>query len=338
MSLINQMLKDLDQRQANHADNLGQIKAVNMPVKQRRLIYIMLLLGLISASALAGLWWQKPHTQPRPIIARSEAVAPIPTLVPAPAPAPAGLILTQELSSIPLPKTSITKPDPGTTALTTAAITQTAPSSNALPSHDEPKNSGVISKQIQPLTQSQLAENTYRKAISLMQQGRTEDSINELNQSLAIDPHHHQARLALVGLLVDAKRNAEAERQLQQALTLDPAQTDTSMILARIQADRGGNNEAIKTLERGLPNAENQADYQALLATLLQRTGQNKAAIDHYLAALRYAPQSGTWWIGLGIAFQADGQQDKARTAFLRARATNSLNADLTAYVDQQLK
>jgi hypothetical protein len=42
--------------------------------------------------------------------------------------------------------------------------------------------------------------------------------------------------------------------------------------------------------------------------------------------------------MGLGIALQADGQADKARTAYLRARATNNLNAELSAYVDQQLK
>jgi MSHA biogenesis protein MshN len=326
MSLINQMLKDLDQRQASHADSLGQISSVNLPVKQHRITYVISTIILISAVILAGIVWQQ-RTQPM-IVLTTPVVTPLPTQQ--------GLILTQELSHLPINKTSPVAPKPTLPVNnTTTLATTTIP---ALPIAAPTANTTLISKKIEPLTTAQLAENSYRKAISLMQQGRTEDSIIELNQALTLDPHHHEARLTLAGLLIDAKRANEAERQLQQALALDPAQSDTSMLLARLQADRGGNVEAIKTLQRGLPNAENQADYQALLATLLDRSGQHKAAIEHYLTALRYAPQSGTWWIGLGIALQADGQADKGRTAFLRARATNSLNADLSAYVDQQLK
>ncbi|BBP01379.1 tetratricopeptide repeat protein [Sulfuriferula nivalis] len=326
MSLINQMLKDLEQRQANHADNLGQISTVTLPVKHHRITYVISTIILISAVVLAGILWQQ---RSQPVIVQT---APVVT----PLPAQQGLILTQELSHLPVPKTPQALPKLAAPVInTTTVATTTIP---ALPIAIPSVNTTLISKKIEPLTTAQLAENSYRKAVSLMQQGRNEDSINELNQALTLDPHHHEARLTLVGLLIDAKRNTEAEHQLQQALILDPAQSDTTMLLARIQADRGGNAEAIKTLQRGLPNAENQADYQALLATLLDRTGQHKAAVEHYLAALRYAPQSGTWWMGLGIALQADGQADKARTAFLRARATNSLNSELSAYVDQQLK
>jgi MSHA biogenesis protein MshN len=328
MSLINQMLKDLDQRQASHADSLGQISSVTLPVKQHRIAYVISTIILISAVILAGIAWQQ-RTQP--VITQTT-----PAVTPLPAPAQPGLILTKKLSPSPINKTSPVALKPALPVNNTPTLATTP--IPAPPIAAPTANTTLISKKIEPLTTAQLAENSYRKAVSLMQQGRTEDSISELNQALTLDPHHHEARLTLAGLLIDAKRTSEAERQLQQALALDPAQSDTSMLLARLQADRGGNVEAIKTLQRGLPNAENQADYQALLATLLDRSGQHQAAIEHYLTALRYAPQSGTWWIGLGIALQADGQADKARAAFLRARATNSLNADLSAYVDQQLK
>jgi MSHA biogenesis protein MshN len=325
MSLINQMLKDLEQRQANHADNLGQINIVNLPVKHHRIAYAILTLVLITAVVLAGVWRQQ---QSQPAMTKTTPVTPL-------IPARQGLLLTQELSSLPAPRTPPAAPQLPALAINPTAV---APTLSPAPLPEPSANLTLISKKIEPLTTAQLAENSYRRAVSLLQQGRTEDSINELNQALILDPHHHQARLTLVGILIDAKRNSEAERQLQQALALDPAQSDTTMLLARIQAERGSNTDAIKTLQRGLPNSENQADYQALLATLLERAGQHKAAIEHYLTALRYAPQSGTWWMGLGIALQADGQADKARTAYLRARATNNLNAELSAYVDQQLK
>ena len=337
MSLINKMLKDLEQRQVNNPDNMGQIKSVHSPQKNHRYLLAILAFGFISVNAIAWFWWQTQHQkQPQPSSVQKKPVInivqPVPALLPTIQAPPQPILVPPKPELVP------PRPELAVSTLPLPPQLNTPAPTKQIPVTDNPAIPTTIAKQVQPLTPVQVAENTYRKATSLMQQGRTEESINELNRTLAIDPHHPQARLVLVGLLIDNKRNAEAERQLQQGLALDSTQPELSMLLARLLTDRGANHEAIKTLERGLPSAENLADYQALLATLLERTGQHKSAIEHYLAALKIAPQSGVWWIGLGIALQADGQSEKSRNAFIQARATNSLNADLLTYVEQQLK
>ena len=56
-----------------------------------------------------------------------------------------------------------------------------------------------------------------------------------------------------------------------------------------------------------------------------------------YLLAVRMAPQSGIWWMGLGISLQADSRNAEAQESFTRAKATNSLSAELAGFVDQKL-
>jgi MSHA biogenesis protein MshN len=71
---------------------------------------------------------------------------------------------------------------------------------------------------------------------------------------------------------------------------------------------------------------------------LLQRQSRHKDAVEYYQAALRLAPGSGVWLMGLGISLQALDRNADARDAFRRARASNSLSPELQAFVDQRLK
>lgn len=196
----------------------------------------------------------------------------------------------------------------------------------------------VINKEIRELTPQQHAENEYRRAVGLMQQGRVNEAMGVLGNALQLDPRHAAARQTLVGLLIEAKRSSEAERLLQEGLNVEPAQTGFAMILARLQVARGDARAASETLARSLAYAGDNADYHAFLAALLQREGKHSDAVEHYLVALRNAPQSGIWLMGLGISLQAEHHNREAQDAFERALATRTLTPELQAFVAQRLK
>lgn len=195
----------------------------------------------------------------------------------------------------------------------------------------------AINKQVNELTVQQRAENEYRKALLLIQQGKSGEAIGGLEQALQLDRTMVSARQTLAGLLIDAKRSDDAAQRLQDGLAVDPAQTGLAMILARLQVEKGDLRHALETLQRTLPYATDRADYQAFLAAVLQRDGKNKDAIEHYAAALRQNPQNGVWWMGLGISLQAENRLPEAREAFARAKSSNMLSAELQSFVDQKL-
>jgi MSHA biogenesis protein MshN len=187
-------------------------------------------------------------------------------------------------------------------------------------------------------TTRQQAENEFRKAYLLAQQGQLSDAISGYHIALSLDPTHLMAREALVAALQESKRYAEAESVLKEALNIDVKQTHFAMLLARLQIERNEVQPALDTLQKTLPYAERMADYQAFMAALLQRLGRHKEAITYYQKALEVTPGSGLWLMGEGISMQADHQTEAALETFKRALETRSLSAELQAFVAQRIK
>ena len=195
-----------------------------------------------------------------------------------------------------------------------------------------------IDKRSQQLTAQQLAENEYRDGANLLNQGRLAQAQEGFRLALQHYPAHIGARQGLFGVLLEAKKNGEAEQVLQDGLKLNPNQPGFAMALARLQVDRGDTVGAVETLQKTAPSALHSPDYLAFLAALLQRQSRHQEAIDHYQAALRLAPQSGVWLMGLGISLQALNRNNEAQDMFRRAKSTNTLNPELQAFVDQRIR
>lgn len=352
MSLINQMLQDLDKRRAgettagHNAATANEIRAVAPQKRSYPVWQVVALLLFLVAGVLAWLLLRQNDVSAKP------APSPIAVQPPAPDMSAPALKTDARLDALPA-ATSEQKPSqptqraplPEQTAAVSAAPAKPAApekaASQQLPEQPiKPKavEHAVVEKQVKELSPQQRAENEYRKAIGLTQQGRLTEAMDSLQQATKLDPFHLSARQMLVALLVEAKRSTEAEQTLQEGLKLSPEQTSFAMLLARLQAGRGEANAALETLRKGLPYASEKADYHALYAALLQRQERHAEAVEQYQAALRTAPNSGVWLMGLGISLQAERRNKEAEDAFTRAKASNTLSSDLKAFVEQRLR
>jgi len=195
-----------------------------------------------------------------------------------------------------------------------------------------------IQKQVRQPTSRELAENEYRKATASLHQGRLAEAQEGFEAALNLYPGYNGARQALVGLLVEAKKLTEAERVLQDGLAQSPSQIGFAMALARLQVDRGDTAQAAATLRKGLDYAQGSAEYIAFLAAVLQRQGRHEEAVEQFQTAIRLKPASGVWWLGLGISLQSANRAADAQEAFRRARATNNLSPELSAFAEQRIK
>jgi MSHA biogenesis protein MshN len=195
-----------------------------------------------------------------------------------------------------------------------------------------------VDLQLKKISPQQHAENEYSKANRAVQEGRINDALAGYEGVLRLEPLHHAARQALVGVLLRLKRNGDAESVLQDGLRRDPHQVPFAMLLARLQVERGAVALALETLQKTLPSAEGQGDYQAFMAALLQRLNRHDEAVSHYQIALKLLPNNGIWLMGMGISLQALQRKEDARNAYQRALASNSLNAQLQAFVQNKLK
>ena len=364
MSLINRMLQDLDARQAA-PDGRHPLPADVRPLPPRPASRRPLILAALAVLALAValLVTQLPPPSspvapppvaalPPPAAVAVAEPAPLAAAEPPVEPAPAAAPLETKRPASPEKKPAATTakaaddagaakparlPAPGEKpSASSSKAPDAAPPANAKggkpPTIERAESTGATG------SPRERAEAEYRQAIGALNQGRIDDAIDGLRKALRDDPPHIGARQLLVRLLLEAKRAEDAAQVLQDGLQGQPAQLGWAMTLARLQVDRGDLAGAWQTLEFSLPAAGHSADYQGFAGHVLQRLGRFREAAVHYLNAARLAPGDGRWWLGLGLALEADGRASEAREAFLRAKQSGNLGGALGALVEQKLR
>jgi MSHA biogenesis protein MshN len=353
MSLINKMLKDLDARagQPGAAPLPADVRPVVAPERRGPVLRAALVGGALLAVGAGVVGWKTMQTAPTPTPAPAVlAAAPVPArtavVVDMPAAAPVQVVDVAPAVPAPTPEPepapeSEPEPPPEPTPAPAPAPKRVRPVAPAPTAKPVPRTVSVAKKAPavpaagRTDTPSQRAENAYRRALGVLEDGRVTEAIATLQAGLQIDPRHEAARQTLVGLLIEAGRPDDAMRQLQAALAIDARQPALAMLLARLQLERGG--PAIDTLTRTLPYAAGNGEYHAFLAGVLQREGRVHEAADHYQAALKRSPGNGVWWMGLGIALQADKRDAESRAAFTQAQASGTLSPELQAFVERRL-
>ncbi|HJV94037.1 MAG TPA: tetratricopeptide repeat protein, partial [Azonexus sp.] len=201
-------------------------------------------------------------------------------------------------------------------------------------------NTGPVSIEKSPVlaTPRDRADAEYRKAETAQATGRSGEATEALRAALKHDAGHVPARQALLRQLLDQRRFEEAMTMLQEGLDLQPMQTGWAMSLARLQLERGDVTAADRTLGRSQAYAETNADYAAFQGHLKTRLGAHRLAVAHYQRAARLAPGEGRWWLGLGLAQEADGKTAESKEALRRALASATLSGELTAVAEQHLR
>ncbi|NWG31827.1 MAG: tetratricopeptide repeat protein [Rhodocyclaceae bacterium] len=368
MSVINQMLRDLDARQASRQERAGLPAGLRtLPPEPRRsmqpwgLLALGLLVGAVAVWFFAAqpspeapmLAENTPPPKAAPAAVASAAVemqagaepapppaapvAPAATSQPAPIPRPASAKPAAEKPKAPVPAAaarSVPAPPPEQAVRAATAATEPVEAKPAIP----PGGEARIDKQPKTPPTREIAEAEYRKGMQAAGQGDSATALPALRRALELDPQHAKARQALLAVLANSRQWDEVKQVAQAGLALDPTRTGWATLLARLQYEEGDTDAALKTLDKYAAQAANDADFHALFAFLLQKRQRQAEAAQHYQAALRLRPNEGRWWFGLGLALEASGRGDEARAAFARARESGTLPVEMQGSVEEKLR
>ncbi len=361
MSLINQMLKDIDRRQGNMGAAVPPSSGIPLVVSRGRAgssASGWLLGAALLVAVVAGGYWFRQASQavPAPAVA-----APAPAVVTAPVSAtPVAAVtavpavvppLPAETPVSPLPPVTkpekpalprVPAPESGQTGVAHESV-KTSRSTPAAPTADPDKVSKkadgtgnaapadiavstvkrtetpAVGQVMRVLSAEQRADNAYRDAAAHLRQGRALEAQKALQQALADQPMHQDARLLYAQLLQGEGRASEARTLLAEGIALKPQAFALHAALAQMQLLSRDSEQAVATLERGLTAAGDNAAYHALLATALQQQSRHAEAVQHYVVALRQQPDSSNWLVGLGVSLQAQGHTQGAAEAYQRA-------------------
>lgn len=351
MSIINQMLRDLDARRAE-GEPKGQAAlrglAVGGQVSRRR-AWVLLWALLVVVVALAGTLVHVVAGERTPVVAAPAApTPPLATMpqnpdlepseavaVPPKAREPQVLAVAQ-MHPTPKPASAPNAPQPSAAKPPQSAATISSARSSPVTSPDEAPPSR-IEKQRRALTPTQKVHDAMAKASNAVRRGDRVTAERALRSALAIEPGHTGARELLAKVYIASGRVVEARALLAEGIDLQPRHVGLRKLHARVLVEQGELGAAVSLLGRDRPAAAVDPEYWALLAGLAYQHADYPTARTSYQELVKYQPDSGTWWLGLGMTAEAQGDEDAAREAYQRALQSGSLSPSLKQFAQSRL-
>lgn len=210
-----------------------------------------------------------------------------------------------------------------------------APASTLAQSTAAPSTAPSVEKRLAALTPTQRAQALYRQGLELAGTGHGRQAVERLQEATKLDPTLVAARIHTVSMLLEQSRGAEAETLAREGLALAADEPQLATLLARVLADRGDSAGALALLDR---SERLGADGFGLRAGLLSQQGHFNRALQDYEQAVRLQPGNSLWWLGLGVALEAEGRGQQARQVYGRAQAIGMERSDLNNFIDQKLQ
>lgn len=269
-----------------------------------------------SGAALASIDSARPSDPLAPQAAGDTELAAVTTETAAPAGAQPAAISTPVPAPTRPSSAAAALPVPVLPALADAQQRQADQAAAAAADAAESAASGQIS--IRRADRPAHADDPFQAAQRALARGQSGLAEQRLQELLAAQAGHVEARRLLAMLLIAGGRRSAAEETLQQGLAQTSAPA-LAGLLARLLADRDQLDQALAVLEAHAPALAGDVEYHLLYAALLRQAGRHAEALAHYQSLTRVAPASAAAWVGLGASHEALEQPDAARAAYQQA-------------------
>ncbi len=185
-----------------------------------------------------------------------------------------------------------------------------------------------------PLSTAQQANILYQQASKT---NNPQHAIRLLNQSIKLSPKQSNARLLLTRLLINTDKRQSAIELLDESLIIFPKNTAFIMARAQLYLQEKNTESALQLLTQITTSSKNEA-YLALLAAAYQQNKSYPQARDHYQTLVQLNSNKAEYWLGLALAQDALNQKEAAYNAYQNALKLHSLNSAINDYIQQRLK
>lgn len=338
MSLINQVLKDLDQRRVPEIDEDTRLDDLYTSgvtkVSRRNKIYVAgSVIGLLIVAVVVSttFWFSRTNDQQTINISATNTAKtqkPVTTV--------AQRKQTQVVVPVMVPGEAVKKSSVAKARVIKQPVSKPKGQSHA-DAHLVVASEHNVAKQMVPMRKEQRAELAYQSGYDYLGQRRYQKGEKQLRKALAIEATHVKSRELLAGLLIKQGRWVEASEVLRHGISVSPNYQPFVKLYARTLMQMSHDKKAIAILRQYSPSIQNDPDHYALLAALYQRQKDHLSASNTYAEILKIRPNMGIWWVGMGISLEAMRNHKQAQQAYNRARRSGVLHGDIARYTDNRL-
>lgn len=339
MSLINQMLRDLETRKSsnNTPPTLQLNVQATQPLSSKRPLLLWSLLTVVIPGGIYSAYQYSKNPPQTP----SVIVADIPK-DPVPAASYEKVLSAPNAVTVPTPviepKPAENNENQSSAVAQLAHEAQPAPTAQSFPeiTAGTTAKKTPVSTKLTPesTTAKQKADALYRQVES-----NSEDlSMNsKLEQALELDPRHLKARLLLAKKLHNQGLVSRTAELLDQGLALFPGNLQFVNARAQLFLQQKNPNNALKTLQSiNLAGSTNET-YLSLLAATYQQLQSFTDAAKVYQRLVAVNPEKAENWLGLALSQEKIGNPRLAIEAYQHALNKNTLKESITSYIRQRL-
>ncbi len=357
MSLINQMLRDLESR--NTTNNAPSSLQQNIRITQAPSSKMPLLIwSLLAIVATGGTYWAYQYSKslaktppaivvdninknPAPVTPFEQVLA-APNAVTNTAPRteqkpPENTTTPSVPVAQPVPAAQAAptvQPNPPVQATQSAPAVQAAPEIVAAP----PVKNRPITPNPSPTRQTtakQRADILYGQAENNFE--NPSSIVYKLEQVLNLDPRHLKARLLLAKTLHNQGQADKTAEFLDQSLALFPDNLQFINARAQLFLQQKNPDGALRTLQHiDLANSSNET-YLSLLAATYQQLQSFTNAANVYQKLVTVNPEKAENWLGFALAQEKLNNTKLAREAYQQALSKNTLKQSVVSYIKQRL-
>lgn len=323
MSVINQVLKDLDKRQ--QAEPGSRVRSHYQSDRERAWGWVSALAAGIVLSALLT-WWvvayaltpsatdagAEPMT-PEVMVPSNNTIDTTATELPTPA----------EPASRPVQTVTVSEPEQAE-LMPDSEVEQPTETTNNQQQGEQSR--GDMRVERVERSASELAAQRLDQAINAMESGQGRKAETLLEEALVLQPDFIDARQQLAAYYYGRGFSGEALRILRDGLAHTPSNIRLLTLSARIYEETGRADDALRMLNRVPTLLPEHNDIVVLRAALANELGQYPSAAEDYRELLTINPNQGIWWLGLALAEEGQGDLAAARLAYQRAAEDTRLD------------
>ncbi len=191
---------------------------------------------------------------------------------------------------------------------------------------------------VRPMSRSQQALQSWQQGQQALAARETKKALKAFKKAVELAPKLAKARASLAAILINQGRLSEAEEALRKGLWVTPNDPLLTRLYARLLLNQKQINEAIHLLNKSGPDIRSEPEYYSLLASALIQNNQPAKAADLYRRLLQDRPARGDWWLGLAVSLEGLAQWQAAEQAYQMAARTSAGKNKLATLIKRRLR
>ena len=207
---------------------------------------------------------------------------------------------------------------------------------NTVPSANK-QSSFQVKKVTQQRTEQQQIAELLRQAKQALEFGLYQEGIDDLSQILNRDKGNIAARSLLAATYFQQQDILSAQSILEHGIAFDSQVLEWRVQLSKIYITRKQYSVVQQLLSDDF-DSQGDAQYWALKGTAAQQLGDHTRALVCFEQLTQLQPQQGKWWLAMATSKDAQGDYLPAKRYYLAAIEVGNLNPAVLKHAKQRLQ